>query len=56
MDDYEAALENAGINNTFLRYDGAGHGFQDDSNPERYRAAQSEDAWNRIEAFLEATL
>ena len=56
VDDYEAALKDAGVDCTFHRYDCAGHGFQDSSNPERYRAAQSEDAWGKIEAFLKATL
>ena len=40
----------------FHRYDGAGHGFQDSSNPERYREAQSNDAWEKIEDFLARTL
>ena len=45
VDDYAHALESAGVVHEFHRYDGAGHGFQDFHNPERYREAQSEDAW-----------
>lgn len=56
VDDLDAALTKAGVPHVFHRYDGAGHGFQDDSNPERYREAQSNDAWGKIEAFLGATL
>jgi carboxymethylenebutenolidase len=36
----------------FHRYEGAGHGFQDRTNPERYRETQSEDAWGKVLGFL----
>ena len=52
VDDLDAVLTAAGVEHEFVRYEGAGHGFQDDSSPERYRAAQSEDAWKRIFTFL----
>ena len=52
VDDYAAALAAAGVEHEFHRYDGAGHGFQDFNNPERYREAQSEDAWARALAFF----
>jgi len=52
VDDYDAALEKAGVPHEFHRYDGAGHGFQDFNNPERYREAQSEDAWQKALAFF----
>jgi carboxymethylenebutenolidase len=52
VDDYQAALEAAGVRHEFHRYDGAGHGFQDFHNPERYREAQSEDAWRRALDFF----
>ncbi|NKB68220.1 MAG: hypothetical protein GKR89_14255 [Candidatus Latescibacteria bacterium] len=53
VDDYEAALRQADILCQFHRYDGAGHGFQDATNPERYRHRQSEDAWHRAVSFLD---
>ena len=56
VDDYEAALREAGVRHEFHRYDGAGHGFQDFTNEERYREAASEDAWQRALAFLHREL
>ncbi len=52
VDDYQAALDANGVANEFHRYDGAGHGFQDFTNPERYRESQSEDAWQKALAFF----
>jgi carboxymethylenebutenolidase len=52
VNDYEAALESNGVAHSFHRYDGAGHGFQDFNNTERYRKAQSEDAWQKALAFF----
>ncbi len=52
VDDYEAALGAAGVPCEFHRYDGAGHGFQDFNMPERYREAQSEDAWGKAIEFF----
>lgn len=56
VDDYSAALTRAGVAHTFHRYDGAGHAFQDFANAERYREAQSEDAWIKVLAFLQTHL
>ena len=56
VDDYEAALESAGVGHEFYRYDGAGHGFQDFSNPERYREEASEDAWDKAIHFFDRHL
>lgn len=56
VDDYERALQDAGVTHTFLRYDGAGHGFQDFHNPERFREKQCEDAWRKAVAFLDEHL
>ena len=39
VDDLDAALTAASVSHLFHRYDGAGHGFQDSSNKERYREA-----------------
>jgi carboxymethylenebutenolidase len=52
VNDYEAALKDAGVPYDFHRYDGAGHGFQDFHDPERFRKAQSDDAWEKAIAFL----
>ena len=52
VDDYQSALEAAGVPCEFHRYDGAGHGFQDFNMPERYREAQSEDAWEKAIEFF----
>ena len=56
MDDYEAALKNAGVEYVFHRYDGAGHAFQWEDSPERFRAEQSEDSWVKTLAFFGAKL
>lgn len=40
----------------FHRYDGAGHGFQDSGNAERYREQPSEDAWAKAIGFLDGQL
>ncbi len=52
VNDYQAALEKASVPHEFHRYDGAGHGFQDFHNPERYRKEQSEDAWAKALEFF----
>jgi carboxymethylenebutenolidase len=56
VNDYEAALNKAGVEHVFHRYDGAGHAFQSFDNPERYRHEASEDAWKKALAFFEAKL
>jgi len=56
VDDYEKALQEAGIEYTFHRYDGAGHAFQNFPTPDRYRETQSEDAWEKVLAFLARNL
>ncbi|HEY0961867.1 MAG TPA: dienelactone hydrolase family protein [Pseudomonadales bacterium] len=56
VDDYSAALTAAGVPHTFHRYDGAGHAFQNFPMPERYNKAASDDAWDKVLAFLAKTL
>lgn len=56
VDDLSAALAAAGVQHVFHRYDGAGHAFQNFPAPERYREAQSEDAWEKVLVFLADTL
>jgi carboxymethylenebutenolidase len=52
VDDYERALVANGVPCEFHRYDGAGHGFQDFSNADRYCSEQSDDAWTKSLAFF----
>jgi carboxymethylenebutenolidase len=54
--DLDAALNTAGIEHVFHQYDGAGHGFQDFVNTERFRKEQTEDSWAKLLAFLDDTL
>ncbi len=54
--DLDAALNEAGVEHTFHDYDGAGHGFQDFNNPERYREAATKDSWVKLLAFLDGHL
>lgn len=56
VDDLDAALTAAGIAHEFHRYDGAGHGFQDFGDENRYRKEQAEDAWKKLIAFFDRTL
>jgi len=56
VDDYAAALAEAGVPHEFHRYDGAGHAFQNFPTPDRYRPEASEDAWTKLLAFLARTL
>ena len=56
VDDYESALKAAGVAAEFHRYDGAGHGFQDFTNADRFRKAHSDDAWEKVLAFLNQQL
>ena len=52
VDDYAKALEAADVRYEFFRYDGAGHAFQNFPTPERCREAASEDAREKVLAFL----
>ena len=52
VEDYSAALSEAGITHEFHQYDGAGHAFQNFPVPERYNEAASEDAWGKVIEFL----
>ena len=54
--DLDAALNAAGVEHEFHAYDGAGHGFQDFNNEERYREAATVDSWQKVLAFLDAKL
>jgi carboxymethylenebutenolidase len=50
VDAFEAALDAAGVENELVVYPGAPHSFFDRKQEEF--AAESEDAWNRVLAFL----
>jgi len=56
VDDLDRALDEAGIDHEFHRYDGAGHGFQDFGNEERYRPEQTMDAWEKFFGYFDARL
>ncbi len=56
VDDYQAALEAAGVPHEFYRYAEAGHAFQNFPSAERYRATASEDAWEKLFEFLDRHL
>ena len=56
VDDLDAALSKAGIEHEFHRYDGAGHGFQDFVNQERYRKEATDDSWAKVMAFFDRNL
>ena len=56
VDAMDAALTAAGVEHDFHRYDGAGHGFQDFNDANRYRKEQSDDAWQKLMAYFEKTL
>ncbi len=50
--DLDAALARAKVTHEFHSYDGAGHGFQDSHNPERYREEATIDSWAKVLDFL----
>lgn len=56
VNDLDAALEAAGVPHEFHRYDGAGHGFQDFGDNNRYRPEATADAWQKVLGFFERTL
>ena len=49
-------LKKFDVRHDFRIYDGAGHAFQNFSNPKSYREQQSEDAWSRFVPFLKTEL
>jgi carboxymethylenebutenolidase len=50
---FDAALDDAGVEHDLVVYDGAPHSFFDRKQEEF--AAESEDAWSRTLAFIDAT-
>lgn len=55
-DPFTIAVGDGQVPCEFHRYDGAGHGFQDSGNAERYREQPSEDAWAKAIGFLDGQL
>lgn len=52
----DARLTELGIAHEFHSYDGAGHAFQNFTNPEGYRAAATADSFARMATWLETNL
>ena len=53
---YEEALKKAGVEYQIFKYEGAGHGFNNDTGGERYNKAAADLAWSRTIAFLKEKL
>lgn len=53
---YDAALKAAGVDHRAYFYEGAEHGFNNDTAGARYNAAAADLAWKRTLAFFEANL
>lgn len=56
VDGMSKALTDAGVEHVFHQYDGAGHAFQNFPSPEKYREEQSEDAWEKVIAYMQDKL
>ena len=56
VEELREALISQDVPHEFHQYDGAGHGFQDFHNPDRYRVEQSDDAWIKLFDFFGRTL
>jgi carboxymethylenebutenolidase len=54
--DFEAALKAAKVEYTLYMYEGAGHAFNNDSNPDRYNKEAAELAWGRTIEFFKKKL
>jgi carboxymethylenebutenolidase len=53
---YEAALKKANVNYKMYMYEGAKHGFNDDTRSDRYSKEAAQLAWQRTIAFLKEKL
>ena len=56
VDKIEAEIRRHGIPVAFHRYDGAGHAFQDHTEPDRYHQRSADDAWAKTLTFFKETL
>ncbi len=53
---YEGALKKASVDYKIYMYEGAQHGFNNDTNPARYSKEAAELAWRRTISFLKEKL
>jgi carboxymethylenebutenolidase len=53
---FEEALKKAGIEYVIYTYPGTSHGFNNDTNPERYNAEAAKLAWDRTVEFFKSKL
>ena len=53
---FEEALKKASVEYKIYMYEGAGHAFNNDSNPARYNKEAAELAWKRTIAFFKEKL
>lgn len=56
VDRIEAEMRRCGVPVEFHRYDGAGHAFQDHTEPARYHQPSADDAWAKTLAFFHRTI
>jgi len=54
--EYEQALKKASIDYRMYMYEGAQHGFNNDTNPDRYNKEAAQLAWGRTLSFLKEKL
>jgi carboxymethylenebutenolidase len=54
--EFEAALKEASVDYGLHKYEGAGHAFNNDTNPGRYHKEAAQLAWKRTIAFLKEKL
>ncbi len=54
--DFETALKQAKVEYQLYMYEGAGHAFNNDSNPDRYNKVAAELAWKRTIGFFKEKL
>ncbi len=54
--DYEATLKAAGVDYQLFVYEGANHGFNNDTSEARYNEAAADLAWSRTVSFLKEAL
>ncbi len=53
---FEEALKKAGIEYKIFMYEGTKHGFNNDTNPERYNEQAAKLAWERTIGFFKEKL
>jgi carboxymethylenebutenolidase len=56
IEEFDRLLDTVGVEHEVITYPNAGHAFFRDSDPNAYRPVAAEDAWKRVNAFLEKNL